>query len=158
MLQHGWTHSPRNFGVAGVCCFFALSGFVITSGLIIEERQHKKVNLGAFYARRMLRIWPLYFFAIGLMAIERLIPGIAAATPGNPQYAYSLTFTRTLLGRRLYFDPMGHFWSLSIEEQFYLVWPLLFIGLQKLHFRVAVLPLVPCRICPSFSILNALAD
>ena len=63
--------SVGHLGMFGVNFFFVLSGFLITYLLIIEKKEYKNVNIPAFYVRRVLRIWPLYYLVIliGFMAV-----------------------------------------------------------------------------------------
>jgi len=121
--------SPKGFAMAGfgVTIFFALSGFLITY-LLLAEKQKQEINIKNFYVRRILRIWPLYylylvavlivifyfgfrfngsvllmynFFAANFPFVLENIPHIAEST---------LPFLR-------------HYWSLGVEEQYYLFWP-----------------------------------
>jgi peptidoglycan/LPS O-acetylase OafA/YrhL len=106
----------------GLCLFFTLSAYLIT-GLLLEERERNAViSVRKFYLRRLLRIWPLYFFGIAL--------GIALAYVLH-QSLRSNGFLWYLLFAGNFFcaahgwsgNPMNPLWSISIEEQFYLVWP-----------------------------------
>ena len=142
-------------GPVGVRLFFVLSGFLIT-GILLRARTEAE-NRGAgltrvwmsFYVRRALRIFPLAYAAI---AVAWLV-GIPAA---RAHLAWYLTYTSNVLsaGINLHsptqlagsFDPsLGHFWSLALEEQFYLVWPLLILmcptralgGVMKATFLTA---------------------
>ena len=115
-----------NFGWAGVDLFFALSGFLIT-GILLDTREANNY-FGAFYARRVLRIFPLYYFG------PHSHPGScrtqASAAAGVPlaadQKLYFLYLTNWLALWKGKWGPnmLGHFWSLAVEEQFYLIWPL----------------------------------
>jgi peptidoglycan/LPS O-acetylase OafA/YrhL len=128
------------FGWVGVDLFFALSGFLIT-GILLDTRNTNNY-FGTFYARRILRIFPLYY------AVLILILGAAALMsnrpPGIPlvadQKLYFLYLTNWLILWKGKWGPnvIGHFWSLAVEEQFYLIWPLCvwFLASQKLA-RVA---------------------
>jgi peptidoglycan/LPS O-acetylase OafA/YrhL len=110
-------------GHLGVRLFFVLSGFLITR-LLLEARDASLFEVGpalrSFYARRMIRIFPPYFAVLGLvwLASEQSRPSLAwhALYLSNFWYARHNDWTPWLL---------CHFWSLSIEEQFYLVWPLI---------------------------------
>lgn len=105
-------------GDLGVRIFFVLSGFLITRLLLQEHADCGRINLKRFYARRALRIFPLYFSYLGLLAALQL-----AGLYGDSFSSWlgSLTFTRNMIGRGN--SATVHFWSLAIEEQFYLLWP-----------------------------------
>ena len=118
-------------GYLGVTAFFVLSGFLITTLLLEEQRDHRRVGLRRFYARRAVRLFPALwtlFLAVGTWAVvtgsTRLeVRRIAAA------FLYAANWVRALN-----IDSMGdlsHTWSLAIEEQFYLLWPLLLIPLAR---------------------------
>lgn len=115
-------------GWAGVDLFFVLSGYLIT-GILLETRAAPRYYTN-FYARRALRIFPLYFAVLG--AVFLLVPWVAPYdSPGMREASrhqlYLWTYT-TNIGRALYdinFARLAHFWSLSVEEHFYLFWPLL---------------------------------
>lgn len=130
-------------GSFGVDLFFVLSAYLITELLLREKRQFGKLNVQAFYLRRILRIWPLYFFAIGL----GLIPLF------NPARAFTWRYVTAFLmlagnwsivawgwPAHTIIRPL---WTVSIEEQFYLLWPPIVrkISVNKLAF-VAIAMLV----------------
>ncbi len=117
------------FGSSGMNIFFAISGFLITTLLLRERERQGFVDLKAFYIRRVLRIFPLYF---GVLAIYVLIVTLLERnTPAGRDFfanlPYFISFTSNIfvhLGERVifYFS-----WSVATEEQFYLVWPLVFV-------------------------------
>jgi peptidoglycan/LPS O-acetylase OafA/YrhL len=103
--------------------FFLLSAFLITELLLRERERTGTVHLRAFYARRILRIWPLYFAIVGFGYVFGLV------RPDAPWGLGRLVAYCVLLGN-LYTarhgqaqNPAGAMWSISIEEQFYLLWP-----------------------------------
>lgn len=123
-------------GERGVDLFFVLSGFLITGILLrTKDRPHYFRN---FLARRALRIFPLYFLslAIGLWVIPRLVETSLFDIPLAEQF-YLWSYTSNLRMGWLNawcFGPFDHFWSLAVEEHFYLVWPaiVLFLSTQRL--------------------------
>jgi len=140
--EHGlvaWAlrHTLSN-GWIGVDLFFALSGYLITSILLrAKSRPHYFRN---FYARRFLRIFPLYYAIIGILAVAA---GWLSFGPFRPAWPY-LTYTSNLW---LVFSghewgPLGHTWSLAIEEQFYLLFPVLVLWLDKRRLRYLLWTLV----------------
>jgi peptidoglycan/LPS O-acetylase OafA/YrhL len=104
-------------GYFGVTVFFVISGFLITTLLQREYLKTSQIDLGGFYRRRAVRILPASLFFIAVILVF-----------GHPtliQSIYALTFTTTYFSAEAY-KPLQHLWSLSVEEQFYLLWPLIF--------------------------------
>ena len=127
-IVHNFIHN-FNFGVD---LFFLISGFLITYLLIKEKSEKGKVNIPAFFMRRILRIWPLYFFIIGLCFfwfVPWLLPDYARLgnTPPNVHYKSAALFYNNFhtITTKSWDFPFAHFWSICIEEHFYLVWPFL---------------------------------
>ena len=117
--------SASQIGGRGVDLFFVLSGFLIT-GILIRAKG-KPDYFRNFIARRSLRIFPLYFasLAIGLWVLPSLLGGHAFEKAQSEQ-AYLWTYTSNIRVSWLNdwcFGPFDHFWSLAVEEHFYLVWP-----------------------------------
>jgi peptidoglycan/LPS O-acetylase OafA/YrhL len=116
-------------GWMGVVLFFALSGFLIT-GILVDSRQSQGYFRN-FYARRCLRIWPLYYAVLLFMfvAVPLLRPAEAHTVfeaRSSPWWAFPLFLQNFLLPRStMATGALGVTWSLAIEEQFYLVWPLI---------------------------------
>jgi len=125
----------------GLCLFFALSAFLIGTLLLSEKEQFGTVNLSAFYVRRILRIWPLYFFGITIgcliaVFIEHRLRDLLLVG----SYA-SLFLGNWLLMLWPSENPMVLLWSISIEEQFYLYCPFIVKKLSRKHlyyFSVAL--------------------
>ncbi|MEQ8336344.1 MAG: acyltransferase [Cyclobacteriaceae bacterium] len=135
VLEIGWI---------GVQIFFVLSGYLITNILISsKEGSNLSSYLKRFYWRRTLRIFPLYYaYLIGVTVIYFLTskPEIFPEIVG---YLYSYTYNLQPLYGELTFDPFfTHFWSLSVEEQFYLVWPLLIFLLNEKQTKIAIATLI----------------
>ena len=111
-------------GALGVDLFFALSAYLITELLLREQRSEGSFNIRAFYTRRILRIWPLYYFALLL-----LLPLLYLAMPADKMPGKFLLAFAFFAGNwacawwNLYPTSLALLWSVSIEEQFYLVWP-----------------------------------
>lgn len=110
-------------GTAGVELFFVISGFLITDilfGYRLSSSGTLK-HLGRFYARRTLRIFPIYYLYLGMVALT--IPAVAwEEMRWAVTYLYNLYEMSHAASR-----PLLHVWSLSIEEQFYLIWPLVIL-------------------------------
>lgn len=133
-----------SFGWAGVDLFFVLSGFLIT-GILSETRDRKGYFIN-FYARRILRIWPLYYALLGIMflAVPVLAPRWNAAAMGSarPAWAFVLFVQNLVVGHMT--GPLSPTWSLAIEEQFYFVWPLLIWILPRRTVKHLAAALVVC--------------
>jgi peptidoglycan/LPS O-acetylase OafA/YrhL len=126
-------------GAAGVDLFFALSAFLITSILLREQEESGGISLRRFYLRRILRIWPLYFLliAVGIVLAHTM------ARQSLPWYyvaGYLLfvgNWVHAVFGRpESICSPL---WTVSIEEQFYLIWPLLMKMLRRRGMIVAAI-------------------
>lgn len=126
----------RPIGALGVHMFFALSGFLITFRLLEEHRQTGRINLAAFYRRRARRILPPAMLYLAVLAV--LGPVLHLLPASASEIAASVFFYRNLIQPQM---PeawyTGHFWSLSLEEQFYLFWPVLLVGLGPRTGRAA---------------------
>src|SRR5690606_29978886 len=128
-------------GFIGVDIFFVLSGFLITTLLIREQDFNQRVNLGRFYFRRLLRLAPALLFLLAVFSCASLYflvhevrqkfivdTGITFLYLSNWARAFGLHPP----------DYLGHTWSLAIEEQFYLLWPLLLMLMMKCARRRTV--------------------
>jgi peptidoglycan/LPS O-acetylase OafA/YrhL len=119
------------YGRFGVDLFFGISGLLICGRLLDEIRKTGGISLGSFYIRRAFRILPpaiAYLVIIGLLAIA----GVIVVTPG--EWLSSLFFSRNYI-----VIPAGwyteHFWSLAVEEHFYLIWPAALLTLGSARRR-----------------------
>lgn len=121
-VQSAFLDAVRPIGALGVHMFFALSGFLITFRLLEEFEQTEKIDLPAFYRRRSRRILPPALIYLALLAL--LGPGLHVFQTSFSELSASLFFYRNVLQPPL---PgawyTAHFWTLSLEEQFYLFWP-----------------------------------
>lgn len=133
------------YGHLGVDLFFVLSGFLITYLLVSEEEINTKYDILKFWGRRILRIWPLYFMVIiyAFVLFEPLIKLITSKNSiENANLLYYLFFVPNfqLVIEKVY--PLNNcltvLWSVGVEEQFYLFWPLLFF-IKKIRSYVLAL-------------------
>jgi peptidoglycan/LPS O-acetylase OafA/YrhL len=119
------------FGWSGVDLFFVLSGYLITSILL---RNRKPGALRSFYVRRILRIWPVYYVALLAAFALNLTAAQPVGARGLFMSVVFLQLTDLYLhpGVSQFVNPgyFAHSWSLAIEEQFYLIWPLLLLWLR----------------------------
>ncbi len=133
-------HVPQfEGGFTGVTVFFVLSGFLITTLLLGERRRTGRVRLGSFWVKRLLRLYPalLAFVVVGLL-LWNWVGDYKGATFSAGEAAFiALTYTGNLF--RAFWDTtqgvFAHTWSLSMEEQFYLVWPPVLVLLAALRVR-----------------------
>lgn len=121
-----------HLGWAGVSLFFVLSGFLIT-GILLDSMQRPGWRK-RFYIRRSLRIFPLYYFALlGAILVARLLSAPwHSIVPLWPLFLYLQDIPQLIRTDTL--SPLfiiGHFWSLAVEEQFYLLWPALLLLARK---------------------------
>ncbi len=113
-----------HIGNYGVRIFFVISGFLITTLLLKESARHGTISLLAFYARRTIRIFPaFYFYVFTVIGLASL--GMVVLKPGD--IFHTLTYTMNYHQDRAWY--LNHTWSLSVEEQFYLLWPALVLWL-----------------------------
>jgi peptidoglycan/LPS O-acetylase OafA/YrhL len=136
LLFHLW---PRFLpgGLVGLPVFFALSGFVITRGLLGEVQRHSTVDLRAFFARRLRRLWPASTAVLALITVVWLLMAwmtrsisidIGSAFFEVANWRFLLTGTAYGAHEA---SPVAHFWSLGIEEQVYLVVPVVVWALRR---------------------------
>lgn len=145
-----------DWGYFGVDLFFVISGFLITSILLKSDAPFKNVYSN-FLARRSLRIFPLYYlvlillFFLGNEVVRNQFVYLATYT-----FNYKYPFIEAA-------NPIGHFWSLCVEEQFYFFWPFIVLGLRthrKILFSIVILVVsfgylqIYFNIIPSISIYN----
>jgi len=116
-----WLMAASGLGWCGVDLFFVLSGFLIT-GILLDTREAPRC-LPVFWMRRLLRIFPLYFVALAVLLAVAPSNWLPAQADQRYYWLY-LNNWLNLLESRNTNHVLGHFWSLAVEEQFYMVWPL----------------------------------
>lgn len=141
LVLYGHVSSTRDFPVSivgkygswfgdvahlGVLVFFVISGFLITSLMMRERETTGSISLKRFYLRRVLRIFPAFYAFILVLAIAVWLGAIHL--PGR-DFAFALTYTVNYMPSLPWLT--GHLWSLSVEEQFYLLWPLTLLMLRE---------------------------
>jgi len=144
LIQHGFpehyfVNRAAPWGAAGVRLFFVLSGFLISKILLDCRRRGERDpsqrgrSVRVFYMRRALRILPVYFFVLVTMAALD-VPGV------RDSWIWLATFTSNLFFASLGSWPgfVNHLWTLAVEEQFYLIWPLVIVLVP----RRALVPVV----------------
>jgi len=129
------------FGEFGVRVFFVISGYLITSILLAELWSKGTISLARFYFRRTLRLFPARYFFILVVAILAM-KEFVTLEPWDLTHA--ITYTMNFHDARAW--SLGHLWSLAVEEQFYLLWPLALLSLgpaRAVRFLVALLVAAP---------------
>ena len=153
-------------GFVGVDVFFVLSGFLITGLLVDDSERNGRIRLGAFYARRARRILPaaVVVLATTMLAAQFVLSPLDLPRVADDALAASLSLAnvRFALGATDYFAPVAaspvlHYWSLGVEEQFYLLWPaLLLLATRVRRPRLAMTLLVTLVLAGSFLLCLAL--
>jgi len=155
-------------GYLGVDLFFVLSGFLITSLLLTEHRHTGRVALSAFWVRRARRLFPALLLLMPAVAIYGRffakpdeLAGLRADALATLGYVANW---HTILSHKSYWElfaspsPLEHTWSLSIEEQFYVVWPLLVALILRRYSKRAILGLAVALALFSMATMIALFD
>jgi peptidoglycan/LPS O-acetylase OafA/YrhL len=125
-------------GTVGVSMFFTLSGFLITSLLLEELEDRGRIDFRAFYVRRARRLLPALVVLVAASAIVTTFrPSFMPLGSGVAALLYYANWWT--IGHPHASSAVGHTWSLSIEEQFYLAWPIAVAGLARLGGRRAIL-------------------
>ena len=151
LAEHGWKTLPATLqaspvapiignGGLGVFIFFVISGFLITHLLMEERVSSGTISIKNFYIRRSFRIWPAFYIfiaTIGALGAFGAISLHLSELLHSALYVWNYT-----LGNNTWF--LGHTWSLAVEEQFYLIWPLAFklMDLKSSAIAAAVLIVV----------------
>jgi peptidoglycan/LPS O-acetylase OafA/YrhL len=153
-------------GNAGVDVFFVLSGFLITVLLLSERTRNGSIRLGAFYMRRALRLYPALgaavLFAIALAALKMPVFDASSDSLRNTlqMTPFALLYTANI-PRAFGWNGggfLGHTWSLAIEEQFYLVWPVVVIFVMRRRSSLAMLGWIALGCAVSSAVLRAGLD
>ena len=160
LVSHISSYRAEQLGPAGVAIFFVLSGYLITSLLTEEQASWGRISLAAFYARRALRLFP------ALLLLVLLTPFLlwAASDPrlGSiaPGLATTVLYVQDWATATGHFSVFAHAWSLSVEEQFYLLWPLALAFILRRtgrdHHRVTTIMAWSCAIAMLWHLLASL--
>jgi len=157
LLEHASSGIPRSIthtlafklisdGSLGVKIFFVISGYLITKLLLIEREKTGRISLKDFYLRRIFRIFPVFYLYVITVVILKIffvptlfesftLVGLAAAYLWN----YAHLFRIHTSAHDYVYKFFGHFWSLAMEEQFYLIWPILLVKLNSHKLKKVVI-------------------
>lgn len=153
---HWWL---RRGGVTGVQLFFALSGFLITSILLNEVGRSGTIRLGAFWLRRLRRLYPPL---LALIAAYLVVVALGKGGPtgrGLASAAMALTYSTDFLKFVLPGTHwLSHTWTLSVEEQFYLVWPLAVLAVVPRLGRRMLVPLISVAVLATIGARELFSD
>jgi peptidoglycan/LPS O-acetylase OafA/YrhL len=148
-LQTPWLRAVQGLGFLGVDVFFVLSGFLITTLLLREPARPLGTLLRAFYMRRALRIFPLYYVGVAVYAVVAIARGAESWTTYRGFLPSLLLYWSDwrLAFQPLPFPQFGHAWSLAVEEKFYLLWPLAALLWNRRHgSRIALATIVAATV------------
>ena len=153
-LQH---YPVLKMGAFGVDVFFGISGFLITTLLLRERSKNGTISLRDFYLRRSLRIWPLYYATLGIYVL--LVIFLQRGTGRDRVFFHFLpgylTFTYTWFAGWAASGAVFNFaWSLSVEEQFYVVWALVLRILRGLLPTLVMILMIFLRLSVHFNVLQ----
>ncbi|MDC3134246.1 acyltransferase, partial [Bacteroidota bacterium] len=139
-----WTNKLIfHFGGIGVSFFFVLSGFLVTYLMLEEKRNFNFFSIKNFYLRRILRIWPLYFFILifGFFILPKFTYIPFFSEYFIDEFFFNLIFYLLILPNIAFsiyhaVPLIGQSWSIGVEEQFYILWPILFNFFKKFSLKV----------------------
>lgn len=144
VMGYHWNFGFAGGGFLGVSLFFVLSGYLITDILASQWHQHRRIDLKDFWIRRFRRLLPamllmLFILVVWVTLFDRSrLATLRSEVLGAVTYISNWQF---IFQQQSYFEsfgppsPLGHFWSLAVEEQFYLLWPVIMLAALKLFPR-----------------------
>jgi peptidoglycan/LPS O-acetylase OafA/YrhL len=144
-------------GFLGVQVFFVISGFLITALLLEEHERNERISLGRFYVRRALRLFPALFAAVAVAVVyASFAPRNQLHDTAKEAIAAVFYWDNWFHGLRVGKDTiLLHTWSLSIEEQFYLVWPLVLLVALRFTRSRSGLWLLPLALAAGAAVARA---
>jgi peptidoglycan/LPS O-acetylase OafA/YrhL len=168
VVCHSWPHALPG-GFIGVDVFFVISGFLITSLLLGEARRTGTVSIAGFWARRARRILPAALLVLAGTALatllwvpqnhwEQFLTEVRASTFYIENWQLAHTATDYFARAASVQSPVQHYWSLSAEEQFYLVWPILVLVFARGRRSLVVAMSVLCAASLAYSIYDTHAN
>ncbi|QWF71646.1 acyltransferase [Methylomonas paludis] len=137
-------------GGLGVTIFFFLSGYLITTLLRKEYIKNNSIDIRHFYLRRFFRIWPNFYFVLlitTVLTIYKILPGDIQLMPFLAQILHYTNYYTAFYGPGGTAIGTGSYWSLAVEEHYYLLFPFIYISMLKLNLSAKVQALVFLFIC-----------
>lgn len=143
-----------NLGI-GVEVFFFISGFLITYILLVEKERFGRISFWRFFVRRALRIWPLYFLLLALGPVFT-----DWMHYGNPDYLSLALFYSNfeVIASGAWEFPFAHFWSIGLEEQFYVFWPPIMALVKRVSLPFIMIGLIAVSIASRIYFFESDAD
>ena len=157
MLSHfaTWLPFPGRFGVL---VFFAISGFLITRLLFVELKTFGQIRLMQFYTRRILRLYPVIIASTAIVVIGYIVfamPIVWIEPLSAIFYFANYLEAHYIVSHSDMQMPFAHFWSLSIEEHFYLLFPITFVMLAWNSRKLLLALVAVCLMCLIFRLIAA---
>lgn len=160
MLRHAWPDTFGAAGIVGVSVFFVLSGYLITGLLARDMDSHGKIRIKRFYVHRLCRLLPALALVLGVYALVESVWNVLG---------YRSSVPSTIVGGLTYlsdvptlFDMggMSHLWTLAIEEQFYIVWPVvIYVAFsRKLSLNWVLLAMIALLTAACWASLSVVAE
>ncbi|HEY5972061.1 MAG TPA: acyltransferase [Pseudoxanthomonas sp.] len=163
LIFHIWP-ATLSGGFVGLDAFFVLSGYLITGGFLRELTRDGRISLYRFYARRIMRLLPTASVTmLVVVALTAWLPALpdrhtASQIAAGALYVLNWVFTAQPINYLIGIpEPVRHFWSLSVEEQYYLVWPLVLMVTWAMARRLGIKPIRACMVMVILLIAVSLA-
>jgi peptidoglycan/LPS O-acetylase OafA/YrhL len=144
----------NKLGAFGVNVFFVLSGFLIT-GILLQNRadaQSQNISKGQviknFFMRRSIRIFPVYYLTITFLLL--FAPYTQTGIKDNFIYFFTYTANLYFFKNQAWDGMLSHLWSLSVEEQFYLIWPWVILFCKEIYLKSAILVFIGLGVISEF--------
>jgi peptidoglycan/LPS O-acetylase OafA/YrhL len=152
LAQHCFVPGMSNAGTTGVTLFFTLSGFLITRLLLQERLASGRIDLRRFYKRRAQRLGPALLAMLAVVAVLSVVGALSM----RPVLLSLLQVANIAEASGQNMGLLDHMWSLSMEEQFYLLWPALLLFLTRARRWDAIMPLLGATAVASVIVRTAL--
>ena len=153
MLRHAWPNTFPGAGIVGVALFFGLSGYLITGLVDRDLNRFGRPRFARFYLHRIFRLYPALLLLVIVATIIQvgILKSPPSLTHALPTIASAVFYLSDIPHFFIHLFPLSHLWTLAIEEQFYLVWPvllwLLFFVTKKLGRVALVVAILLTAIC-----------